>query len=148
MNNTYLRLFVAQTKLMTAEKMKLDRFCSQGEFLAYKIGLPPDPSSANLQSANGVKFVFSVTLEDKDYHFTNDNIYEITFSAFEQHLSEFLNELFRRKTEYEKQNEMFREVMEKLVNDLTEDEQHCLATNIDSNTSNVLRALGVAVDND
>lgn len=143
MKNKYLRLFVAQTKLMTAEKMRLDRFCQYGEFLAYKIALPPDPE-LDLGTCTDVKFVFDVELENIQYHFTDDNFSQYLFEAFEDHLSEYLNELFRRKTEFERDNEMFREVMEKLLIELTEEQRRCLATNIDANTTNVLRILGVA----
>jgi hypothetical protein len=143
MKNKYLRLFVAQTKLMTAEKMRLDRFCQRGEYLAYKIALPPDPDF-DLEYAVDVKFIFAVDLEDRQYHFTDANISEDLFSTFELHLSAYLNELFRRKVEFERDSEMFKSVMQKLVTELTEEEQRCLATNIDANTLNVLRALGVA----
>lgn len=142
MKNKYLRLFVAQTKLMTAEKMRLDRFCQHGEYLAYKIALPPDPNF-NPEYAVEANFIFAVDLEDKQYHFTTDDINDDTFKLFELHLSAYLNELFRRKTEFEQHNEMFKTVMRKLVTGLSEEEQRCLATNIDANTSNVLRALGV-----
>lgn len=145
MKNKYLRLFVAQTKLMTAEKMRLDRFCQYGEYLAYKIALPPDPSFDNETSVD-VKFVFDVDLENIHYHFTDDNFSQYLFEAFEQHLSEYLNELFRRKTEFEQNNVMFREVMEKLLLELSEEQRQCLATNIDANTSTVLRALGAVVE--
>lgn len=139
MYNKYLRLFVAQTRIMTAEKMKLDRFCQHGEYFAYKIALPPEPSSSN----DEVKFVFQVDIETSSYYFTDDDIVEEEFTEFEDHLSEFLNELFQRKLEYEGRNELFKKVMQKLVDGLSEEEQHCLATNIDANTANVLKALGV-----
>ena len=137
MNNTYLRLFVAQARIMTAEKMKLDRFCQHGEYFAYKISLPPDPS-INLENAVDVKFIFSVDLEKQQYYFTNDNVSNELFTAFEQHLSTYLNVLFQRKIEFEKRNELFKTVMQKLLVELTEEEQRCLATNIDANTTNVL----------
>lgn len=140
MKNKYLRLFVAQTQLMTAEKMRLDRFCQHGEYLAYKIALP---SCNGKIPKNSVKFVFAVDLECDQYYFTNENINDEEFTAFEKHLSIYLNTLFQRKVEFESRNEMFRDVMRKLTNGLTEEEQQCLATNIDANTLNVLRALGV-----
>ena len=143
MKNKYLRLFVAQTKLMTAEKMRLDRFCQIGEYFAYKIALPPEP---NFQWESEVNFIFSVELEDLQYHFTNDNIKDEEFTEFEEHLSRFLNDLFQRKLGFEKRNEMFKSVMTKLVSQLSEEEQQCLATNIDANTGNVLRALGVSTE--
>lgn len=148
MKNTYLRLFVAQTKLMTAEKMRLDRFCQHGEYLAYKIALPPD-SEVNLENigdAVSVKFIFAVDLEDTQYHFTTENITDELFGAFELHLSSFLNELFRRKTVYEQHNEAFNKLAEKLISELSDEERKCLATNIDINANNVLRALGVVVE--
>jgi hypothetical protein len=145
MKNKYLRLFVAQTKLMTAEKMRLDRFCQYGEYLAYKIALPPDPTT-DPENATDVKFIFAVDLENAQYHFTDESITESLFHGFETHLSKFLNELFRRKTEFEKNNEIFRNVMEKLSSELTEEERRCLATNIDANTTSVLRALGVITE--
>ena len=140
MNNKYLRLFVVQTQLMTAEKMCLDRFCQHDEYLAYKIALP---HGTDRKYGRDVEFIFAVDLEDKQYHFTDESINEEDFSAFEKHLSVYLNVLFHRKLEFERRNEMFKDVMQKMVNTLTEDEQRCLATNIDSNTNNVLRALGV-----
>lgn len=146
MKNKYLRLFVAQTKLMTAEKMRLDRFCQHGEYFAYKIALPPDPS-VDLENTDDVNFIFAVDLENVQYCFTDENFNSESFASFELHLSAFLNELFNRKTEFEQRNEMFKSVMTKLVTDLTEEEQQCLATNIDANTTNVLRALGVATNN-
>lgn len=143
MKNTYLRLFVAQTKLMTAEKMRLDRFCQRGEYFAYKIALPSDPSFDPIY-ATDVKFIFAVDLEDQQYYFTNDTIEDVEFEVFEQHLSTYLNELFQRKVEFDRHNEMFMSVMQKLATELTEEEQRCLATNIDANTASVLKALGVA----
>ena len=137
MNNKYMRLFVAQTQLMTAEKMKLDRFCQHGEYLAYKMAIPKQERSTE------VDFIFEVELEDIQYKFTNKLISESSFSTFERHLSTYLNTLFKRKLDFESRNEMFKDVMQKMVNALTEEEQKCLATNIDSNTTNVLRALGV-----
>ena len=142
MNNKYLRLFVAQTKLMTAEKMKLDRFCQHGEYLAYKIALPPDSSVDLLYMEDDIRFIFDVDLEDKQYRFTNKEIDDVTFTLFEMHLSKYLNVLFKRQRDFEQRNEMFKHVMEKLLTELTDEEQRCLATNIDANTTNVLRALG------
>ena len=144
MNNEYLRLFVAQTKLMTAEKMRLDRFCQYGEFLAYKIALPDPPTT--LDTAESIKFTFAVDLQKQQYVFTNENISDETFTKFEEHLTIFLNELFQRKVEFDKQNELFHNVMKKLQHDLTIEEQQCLATNIDANTSSVLKALGVVIE--
>ena len=97
----------------------------------------------DLRSTVDVKFIFNVDLEDKQYHFTNDNITEQLFSAFELHLSSYLNELFRRKTAYEKHNEAFAKLADKLLTELSEEEQRCLAMNIDINANNVLRVLGV-----
>ena len=128
---------------MTAEKMKLDRFCQIGEYLAYKIALPSEPKP---EADDEVCFIFSAELEDRQYHFTNDDIDEDAFTTFELHLSRFLNDLFQRKMGFEKRNEMFKSVMTKLVSELSEEEQQCLATNIDSNTMNVLKALGVSSD--
>lgn len=145
MDNKYLRLFVAQTKLMTAEKMRLDRFCQRNEYLAYKIALPSD-SSLVIEQATEVNFMFAVELEDKQYCFTNDTFDSEAFTIFEHHLSVYLNELFQRKLEFERQNEVFKTVMNKILTELTEEEQRCLATNIDANTTTVLRALGVAFD--
>ncbi len=139
MNNKYLRLFVAQTRIMTAEKMRLDRFCQHGEYFAYRITLPQ--SSAN--TPDEIKFNFEVELETKVYYFADDDIYDDEFAEFEEHLSRFLNVLFQRKLEFEKRNRMFNDIMQKLVKGLTEEEQQCLATNIDANTNSVLRALGV-----
>lgn len=127
---------------MTAEKMRLDRFCQHGEYFAYKIALPSDPAKTS-KTSNDVKFIFSVDIEESQYHFTNDDITDETFGEFECHLSKFLNILFERKQDFEKRNEMFKDVMQKLVSELSEEEQRCLATNIDANTNNVLRALGV-----
>lgn len=145
MNNKYLRLFVAQTRIMTAEKMRLDRFCQHGEYFAYKIALPPDPSF-DLETADDVKFIFSVNLENELYYFTNDNISDKSFAQFEWHMSTYLNVLFKRKMDFEARNEMFNDVMRKLLMGLTLEEQRCLATNIDANMANVLHALGVEPD--
>jgi len=145
MNNKYLRLFVALTKLMAAEKMRLDRYCQRGEYLAYKVALPPDPSVV-IEHADDVKFVFDVELETTQYHFTDDAFDSDSFVLFEQHLSTYLNELFQRKTDFEQQNQMFRAVMKKIHSELTEEEQQCLATNIDANTPTVLKELGVITE--
>ena len=136
MNNKYRRLFVAQTRLMTAEKMKLDRFCQHGEYLAYKISLP------NTNDGE-FRFVFNVEVENIQYLFTQDTINEYLFSQFEEHLSEYLNTLFQRKLEFEKRSEMIESVMEKLTNTLTVEEQRLLAIHIDASTDVVMRTLGV-----
>ena len=124
---------------MTAEKMKLDRFCQHGEYFAYRITLPPEPAD----SIDDVRFMFEVEIENRVYYFANNDIHDDEFTEFEEHLSRFLNVLFQRKLDFEKRDEMFKNVMLKLVHGLTEEEQRCLATNIDANTTNVLRALGV-----
>ena len=136
MNNKYRRLFVAQTRLMTAEKMKLDRFCQHGEYLAYKISLP------NTNDGE-FRFVFNVEVENIQYLFTQDTITDELFSQFEEHLSEYLNTLFQRKLEFEKRSEMIESVMEKLTNTLTVEEQRLLAIHIDASTDVVMRTLGV-----
>jgi hypothetical protein len=140
MKNKYLRLFVAQTQLMTAEKMKLDRFCQHDEYLAYRISLPRNNDDT---PEDDINFVFDVELENKKYSFTTATITDASFSIFERHMSKYLNVLFQRKVDFEKRNAMFKDIMQKLVTELTEEEQQCLATNIDANTTNVLLALGV-----
>lgn len=127
---------------MTAEKMRLDRFCQHGEYLAYQIALPREPDLGQNETA----FVFNVELENMRYTFNHDYIDEPEFDAFERHLSRYLNVLFERKQEFERGNELFKEVMEKVTSQLSTEEQHCLATNIDANTTTVLKALGVVTE--
>jgi hypothetical protein len=146
MKNKYLRLFLAQTKLMTAEKMRLDRFCQHGEYLAYRIAIPPFATN-NLHALNDIDFTFHVDVAKDQYFFSSGTFDEDLFSTFEMHLSVYLNELFERKNEFDQHNDMFRSAMQKLHSSLTEDEVRCLATNVDANTTAVLRALGVATDN-
>jgi len=136
MKNKYLRLFVAQTKLMTAEKMQLNRFCQYGEYLAYKISLPPNSSNVE----NEIDFIFSVDIEDAQYYFSNE-IEEEDFVNFEEHLSSYLNILFQRKLEFDDKNEKYEKVMTKLREVMTEEEQQCLAVHIDVSASNVIQSL-------
>lgn len=141
MNDHFARLFVVITKLLTAEKMRLDRFCQHGEYLAYSIKISPLENVTPTEE--DIDYVLSCEIENTTYSFTNTSTDE-EFSRFEEHLSKYLNVLFERKQEFENNQKTFNVVAEKLYEILTDEERQCLATHIDANTSNVLRVLGVA----
>lgn len=145
MKNKYIRLFVALTKLMTAEKMRLDRFCQHGEVLSYRVVIPngDDLETLSKKETTDITFMFDCTLEHKTYRFREDTIDSRNFLKFERHLSEFLNTLWDRKNEYDKAAYEMESINEKLNTMLTEDERKLLATHIDARTSTVLRMLGV-----
>lgn len=140
----FARLFVSLAKLMAAEKMKLDKFCSPGEYLSYKVKISPStPISITKQS--DVEFQFSCEIERTKYEFTNKTTTK-KLKKFETHLSMYLNILFDRKQEYENNIENVQDLFCKLTYALTIEEQQLLATQIDVNSSNVLKALGVKLD--
>lgn len=137
MENKFVRLFVVLSKLMTAEKMKLDRFAQQGEYLAYSIsvdGRDLTPST---------RFSIQIEVQDTVYSFTNETITDEGFARFEEHLSKFLNILFERKQEFDRNREGFEQIAAKLKT-LSLEEQRQLATYIDATPETILRILGVA----
>lgn len=138
MENKFLRLFVTIAKLMAAEKMKLEKFCQHGEYLAYTLSISPTETLDE-----NIKFMLTVDVGEKIYTFTHGNIDINNFDRFESELSVYLNVLFDRKQEFEKQNKTLQKFMDKVLNDFTPEEKKFLATHIDANTDSVLRMLGV-----
>lgn len=145
MKNKYIRLFVALTKLMTAEKMRLDRFCQPGEHLAYAISIPNSDDIAVLSRVqkDDIPFSFECFLETQSYRFQHDNIDTRTFRKFEQHMSEYLNLLWERKVAFEKRAEDLDNIHKMFEDYLTDEQRKTLATHIDANPTAILRMLGV-----
>lgn len=143
MKNKYLRLLVALTKLMTAEKMRLNRFCQHGEYLAYSMRILPINEIVLSPGEGDIDFEFECGIETESYSFTKDDTPEEIFTEFEQHLSKYLNVLFERKQEFERNAEALNSVAKKLTDTLTDEEKQCLATHIDANTEHVLKILNI-----
>ena len=144
MTNKFLRLLIVVTKLTTAEKMQLDKFLQQGEYLAYRFSISPvDQKTLASKSVSDLIFEFWCEIDQSTYHFTNQTIGGKVFSAFEIHLSKFLNVLFERKRTFETDTEMLETVIGKLQCDLTREEIQLFASHIDTNPKGILRLMGV-----
>lgn len=136
------------TKLTTAEKMQLHKFLAHGEYLAYSLKLHHIPHDyLTTTPINSFMFDFRCEVENEIYEFSHHNLDtgDVSFVAFEVHLSNFLNDLFDRKNKFEQQTEELKQVIGK-INMFDPSEREVLANYIDTNPKAVLRMLGVVDD--